>query len=825
MERDLDERFVCDHAQFVRRLVRSIVGRDGDAAGTDTADDLVQETWLALRQRPPPSHFHLPAWLARVARRLAGRSRRSTARRSAREQAAARPEAVAATVDVASRAETLRAVTETVLSLDEPYRATVLQHYYEGLTAEAIAEREKAPLATVRSRLQRARTQLRERLARRLGCDFSALLSWIADGRPVAPIAPVGSPVPLVPVSTAQTAAGAVLMTAAAKLGIVSGVALLTGAAWWLQRDAVAHRDVSSEPAIAPLSSATSAASSATAEVAEVVAVEPMRAALAPLLSPVVLADERATLRVRVVWERDGAPAVDRGVRVIAWQAPAAQRWSRWRTDAAGELLLEQLVPGRFSLSVDLGGGTMVDVPAGVTSEVTLRIPASTGVHGRVVDAEQQPVAGASIWCSESGTPRSGWIVGRSDSEGRFELPCVPPGSYVAATHRGHTPSSLTLVEELRHRLEVARRRDGSSGPDLVEVTLTLGGIGAALHGVAFGPDGEPVAGVAIRAASNFNPALESPSFETLSGDDGSFAFEGLPLGDVELSAFRSGCAAWGTTVELAAGDDPEVELRFVAEGVVAGRVVDALGQPLAGANVHLAIDYDPLRPNTKSAADGTFRLGGLPTHHVELAASHPEAGEGRASITIVPGVIGTCELRLDRGLVLAGRIVDGEGAPAVAHRVQVHDATNRWWRSATTDAEGRFRVLCCIAEPLMLYVTPNEEERERLLAVAGVRAGGEEQRFVLGGMASIHAVIVDSDGRPALANLLTMLEGQQVGVAPPSDPLTGVIDFRGLAPGNYRLALHVEGRPDRPLGKHRLEAGQRLDLGTLLLDAPIDHD
>jgi DNA-directed RNA polymerase specialized sigma24 family protein len=104
-------------------------------------DDVVQATWLAALERPPPARFRFPAWLTRVAHRIAGRMNRTTARRAMRERAAASIELLAPTVDSVAHAESLRAITEAVLALDEPYRSTLLQRYYEDLAPQEIARR------------------------------------------------------------------------------------------------------------------------------------------------------------------------------------------------------------------------------------------------------------------------------------------------------------------------------------------------------------------------------------------------------------------------------------------------------------------------------------------------------------------------------------------------------------------------------------------------------------------------------------------------------------------------------------------------------------
>jgi RNA polymerase sigma factor (sigma-70 family) len=144
------------HARALRGLARVLVG-------DQHADDLVQDaTVQALQQLEPPRS--LPAWLAGVLRRLAGKQRRAERRRRAREERAARPEAEPPADREPELADSLRRLTDAVLALPQPYREVVLLRWLRELPPPAIAARLGAPLATVKSRLQRGLALLRARL-------------------------------------------------------------------------------------------------------------------------------------------------------------------------------------------------------------------------------------------------------------------------------------------------------------------------------------------------------------------------------------------------------------------------------------------------------------------------------------------------------------------------------------------------------------------------------------------------------------------------------------------------------------------------------------
>lgn len=184
------------HEPYLRALARRLVRDDA------TAEDLVQETWLASLEGPPSPRGALRPWLAGVVRNLARNRARGEARRGRREAASggdAEPDAEPA--EVIGRVEILRLLAHEVLQLREPYRTTVLLRYYEGLSSEQIARRTGSPAGTVRSHLKRGLDQLRQRLDGRFSGDRHA---WKAFFLPLlAERAPLASTLAVPPVALA----------------------------------------------------------------------------------------------------------------------------------------------------------------------------------------------------------------------------------------------------------------------------------------------------------------------------------------------------------------------------------------------------------------------------------------------------------------------------------------------------------------------------------------------------------------------------------------------------------------------------------------------
>jgi RNA polymerase sigma-70 factor (ECF subfamily) len=154
--------FLAEHRDFVRRLA---FGLARDEAG---ADDLEQETWLAVFGSGGQALAHPRAWLATAMRRRAANVARAESHRREHEAAAAKSD-VHDEFELRERVAFQHSVVAAVLELEEPYRSVVMLRYFENLSPAAIAQRRKVPAATVRSQISRAHTQLRTRLEQREG--------------------------------------------------------------------------------------------------------------------------------------------------------------------------------------------------------------------------------------------------------------------------------------------------------------------------------------------------------------------------------------------------------------------------------------------------------------------------------------------------------------------------------------------------------------------------------------------------------------------------------------------------------------------------------
>ena len=486
------------HAASLRALALALL-RDPGAA-----DDAVQDTFVqALGKQGVRSRG---GWLAAVVRNFARQRRRADARRLERERAAARSEAVPAADVVAARREMLMRLVEAVHALPEPYRETVWQRYFEELSPAVIAQRGGVPLATVKSRLQRGLSMLRERLDR--------------DGeggewrRGLATAFGIGSGVRV----GAAAAAGVLLMGTAAKV-VLGGVVVAAAAVlWWATYDPLPRvLPLAQDPTLEPVAASAAPEDHApSAERTELAAAEPDRA-----LTP-------ATLRGRCV-DEDGAPLAgcsivlssQRGVGFasdLQWQPPAP-----FATGADGtfEFHLRPPVGVGVSLVASIEGRAprsgywRVFEPRAVIEVGDIVMRRGFVVGGTVVDESGRPLAHGQLGLStfpvlappQRGYNGAGAKVAE-DGSFTFSSP-IPAGEWPLSFHSQDgqlvSPGHVTVDPVL-----------GAAPLRVVVRALSL----PRLEGIVIDEQGAPVAWVPVLATQDDGRTVGT----AMSGRDGRFS-------------------------------------------------------------------------------------------------------------------------------------------------------------------------------------------------------------------------------------------------------------------------------------------------------------
>ncbi len=563
----MDLEHALTHGPFLSSIARALVGDE------HAADDALQDTWLRTLQAAPGDVRHPRGWLRTVVTNFARRRGRSEGRRRAREERAARPEALDSAAEVVEQESLRREVLGAVLELNEPYRTTILLRFYDDLPPREVASQQGIPVATVRTRTRRGLEQLRERLDGRYG-DRDA---WSRLLIPVA--APIGRG----GLGGPGAGPGAVLATAG-KLGAALATVVLAGLAlvWMIDERPVAGDPVGpvvSSPddgglalGNAPRGTNTRAlaeSSDASRPVAGRVisrADAPIGHALVQVLAP------SAGVEPAFVWTGDdglfrfecdaGIESVRLALTEVAsyWVLPGEVE----RTAAPGDESVEFTVDAAPTATVELHA---VEVP-----------------FGRPLHAFE-----ASLWRVDT---RNYFPASGTGGVARVEVPLNPALARTAFRARLADGEGQGRTVELRPGelrkvvLEVPRE-------DLwVEVV---------------DPDGAPVEDALVF----FGGAVELRGDEPLKPSKPERIKNGARTDAQGLCALRGGgrtVSAYHpehSTVTVPLAESARIQLPRRAE--IAGRVIDATGAPLPEVEVTL----DQLR-TARTDADGRFHFAGV---------------------------------------------------------------------------------------------------------------------------------------------------------------------------------------------------------------------
>jgi RNA polymerase sigma factor (sigma-70 family) len=664
------ERYVAQHdaeafAALVRRHGRLVLAacRRCLTAEADV-EDAFQATFLVLLRKAGSIRRRqaLGCWLYHVAGRCANEARLTAERRRRRERQSALLIPTPPAPDPSWR-EVCELLYVELDRLPEKLRLPLILCYLDGKTRDEAAAQLGWSLGALRGQLERGRSLLRARLSRR-GVELTAGVLALMAGDALA------GPLPHLVRSTAGLAAGGPCPAAVAALA--GAVATASTA----KKVAVAGLVLAAGLLVAGAGAALTPAGNPPAD--------KMPAPVKP--APQTAANANALMVTGRVFGPDGQPAA--GAKLFVCDGTSKHAAPQPAADADGRFRFTFEMPPvpepRFLLASAAGTGLDWALIWGPESgrDLTLRLPADLPVHGKVVDLEGKPVAGAAVRIDELTTSESGnldeflkqWAADKEKS---------PTG-----------PTFRLLMEKQLWSQEALKQfATATTGPD---GTFLLTGIGRD-RGLLLGVRGAGIADQYVRVVTR-------PDFQASQASQGLFALSG-----------------------------PEPVMVVAPSKPILGTVRDAqTKQPLAGIRV---LGYTPdSRVETVTDAQGRYRLDGLAKAARQIVCFDPGAGaphmhrfeqvsdtEGLTPITL--------DTELHRGAVVSGRVTDRATGRPVRARVVYAPLRNNENYSSTpgykkppatlwidsremiTGADGRYR-LTALPGPGALFVQ----------AVAGAR-------------------------------------------------------------------------------------------------------
>ncbi len=348
-------------------------------------------------------------------------------------------------------------------------------------------------------------------------------------------------------------------------------------------------------------------------------------------------------------------------------------------TDTAGDgrFRLSELPPGRYVLRVSAPGyATVFREDVWVTADerspsVRLVLDPGAGYYGRVLDEAGNGLGAARVIAvsfAVRGSERLDRIEAESGPDGRYRLDGLVSGEryFIEAWAEGYAPAGrLAQPKEIEEK-------------DFVLVPS--GRIEGRITNEA---SGEGIAGAEVTIVAGMINTLSPVSAVT--DADGRYVLPHVSPGPIVLFGAKADGYPAGTASgsvdgkKVVAGQTTVLDWELEPGRVAVGRVADEFGTPVAYASVAYE---DPKHRDEGSEtaltlADGTYRVSGLraSTYEVRITAPGyaPLTTDEEARVEIPKGV-GEVQhdFVLARGAVLAGQVLDPDGAPVSGARIEV---------------------------------------------------------------------------------------------------------------------------------------------------------
>lgn len=448
-----------------------------------------------------------------------------------------------------------------------------------------------------------------------------------------------------------------------------------------------------------------------------------------------------------------------------------------------------------------------------------LRVVMTRGraITGRIVDLEGRGVGDALLKLTAApDSSGSGMLVmresagdgagleGFSDAEGHFELAGIAPGRFDLEIRRaGYARGKQAAIEV----------GESPEPVDLGEIVLEPG---ERVEGIVLGRDGQPLEGVEIRVEES-GPAMvfmmvgpgpsTEPEADATSDPGGWFVIEDLTGGArYNLALSRTGYVQKSVSAVEAPSAEP-IEVAMDPASKVSGQVLDAEGEPVAGAQVSLSREQrvemggNVMMTLSMEGADadaegrflfedqepGRISLGAVSSGYQEAKLDHLEIPEGED----LEGI----EIPLAAGAIVEGRVLAPDGRPAIGAEVREVTESPEMIRMGGqgTDGAGYYRLEGLA--PGKISVEALDEDYPRVVKDLEAREGINRLDLQFEGGHEVEGRVSSTAGEPvaqAVVRLLTA--GRYWGGPETTTGNDGRFVIQGVQDGQYRLRAEGEG-------------------------------
>ena len=392
--------------------------------------------------------------------------------------------------------------------------------------------------------------------------------------------------------------------------------------------------------------------------------------------------------------DSDGRPLTGR-VRLEVFEerglSPAASDAVSAEAGADGRFALGPLPTGKLGLGVSAPRHTArrveVAIPVRGRAVDLGQVTLETGlvIRGSVRDREGNPVPGARVSASSKGRIERSEGEAVTESDAAFVIAGLRAGPHeLIAAAAGYATA----------------RSQAEPGGSPVTLVLQPGG---EITGRVVDARGDPVDDADVESQATDDPRWGPRGTSGRSDEgDGRFELRDVAAGTYVLQVRASGRGeASVTAVRVEPGRPTNVGTVMLSRGgVVQGVVVDADGQGIPGATIHLEKDLHMQmgQHETQTGASGAFELRGVPPGPINVLARHPAFAVAKPVVADVDPEREPVPVRivLTRGARLEGRAQRRDGSPFTGGRITVSNAElgpAMGWEPAAIAADGSFAV------------------------------------------------------------------------------------------------------------------------------------
>jgi protocatechuate 3,4-dioxygenase beta subunit len=486
------------------------------------------------------------------------------------------------------------------------------------------------------------------------------------------------------------------------------------------------------------------------------------------------------------------------------------------RTAADGKFVIQGFPTNAAAdLAVSKPGKVLRELPREYVSPDTLRCRAgqqdiklvvehSASIEGKVVAQETgEPLAGMRLWLQAN---RPGYAGGGereptlSGADGTFRLADLTASSYQIHTRFGTNPVPEWVAETVSVTAEA-----GLTAKD-VKVFAVRGGF---LEVTVLGKlDRTPLAGVSINAVKE---ACQTGAGSETNG----VALLRLPPGEYQVSAYKDNSRSESTAATVEGGRTNRLEIELKPPPKITGVVRDASGKAVPDLQLSVFPNWGQNAGGSKTDSKGHYEISWDPQRQGPSGGGYSflarDVERNLATAQDIDGSTTTLDLRLEPGLVVAGRVEDVNGKPLSNATVRVYLWSGNSGfqfddKPIRADTQGRFEITAMppgrkysLDATAKGYGSANQSIQENadtnrvelepcVLRVADRKLAGE---------------VVDTDEKPvARASVYMYGQGQPNGSVRTDDK--GRFKFDEVCEGSVQVSASSQ----RAYGNTRAEAG-----------------